>query len=184
MQLAFGIRSYDARDKRGPALTLLAAILGNGFSSRLFEKLRDEMGVAYYVQAGNDRYTDHGIFYIGAGIDPARVEEVVRVILAECKHLAEEPVLEEDLKRTKDYVSGNLYLGLETTDALAEYYSMQELVRGEISSPAVWEEEIRSVTAEDIRRAAASIFKDDRLNLAIIGPTLGEKAMKKILTFS
>jgi len=169
MHLVFGMRSFGSKDKRSPALTLLAAILGGGFSSRLYEKLREEMGVAYFVRAGNDRYTDHGLFNVYAGIDAERLEEVVRVVLAECKRLREESVSEEDLKRTKDYVAGNMYLGLETTDSLAEFYTIQEIVKGEILSPAEWEASIRRVTAKEIQKAARDVFQDDRLNLAIVG---------------
>jgi len=183
MHLVFGMRSFGSSDKRSPALTMLAAILGGGFSSRLYEKLREEMGVCYYVRAGNDRYTDHGLFAVSAGIDPERVEEVVKVVLAECKRLSEEPVSAEDLQRTKDYVAGNMYLGLETTDSLAEFYTIQEIVKGEILSPKEWERSIRAVSAKDIQKAARDVFRNERLNLAIVGKVKNEAALKKLLSF-
>ena len=67
MIMAF--RAYSAKDKRIPALTLLAEILGQGMSSRLFHRLRDEMGACYYVRAEHDGGTDHGIFAISVGIN-------------------------------------------------------------------------------------------------------------------
>ncbi len=183
MHMVMSFRSFKAGDKRGAALSILSGVLGNGFSSRLFEKLRDEMGVCYYVRAGSERYTDHGHFSISTGIDPMRAEEVIKVILAECKRLTEEPVSEEDLNRTKDYVAGNMYLSLETTDSLAEFFSVQEIVKGKVEDPKSWERDIRSVSAKDIQKVAKEIFINEKLNLAIVGDVKDEKAIKKILTF-
>lgn len=181
MHLVISFRSFDAKDKRGAAFSILAAILGGGFSSRLFEKLRDEMGVCYYVSATNDRYTDHGMFTIATGIDPKRIDEVVKVILAECKRLTEEKVSDEDLNRTKDYVAGNMYLSLETTDALAEFYAIQEVLKERVVSPLEWEKELRTVTAQDVLNAAREIFKKERLNLAIVGDVKNVARLKKFL---
>ncbi|MDB5194209.1 MAG: peptidase protein [Parcubacteria group bacterium] len=183
MHLAFGFRSYGARDKRGPALTMLAVILGSGFSSRLFEKLRDQMGVCYYVRAQSDRSTDHGVFAISTGIDPKRYEEVIKAILDECTRLKEELVSEEEMKRMKDYVIGNMYLGLETSDALAEFAGFQEIIEGEIKSPKEREKALRAVTARDIQKIAREIFTNDRLNLAIVGDISDSKPLKKVLIF-
>jgi predicted Zn-dependent peptidase len=183
MHIILTFRSFSSKDKRGPASSLLAAILGGGFSSRLFEKLRDEMGVCYYVRASSDRSTDHGSFSISAGIDPLRLEEVVKTIIEECKKLTEELVTGVDLKRTKDFVAGNLYLSLETTDSLAEFFVAQEILKGEIITPKELEKSVRAVTAKDIQKVAKEIFKNEKMNLAIVGKVGDEKALKKTLTF-
>src|SRR3989344_631902 len=85
-----GVRTYDLFNKKNAILSVLGGVLGGGMSSRLFQKLREEMGVGYYVRAYNDVYTDHGFFQISAGVDNKRINEVIRAVLAECKKLKEE----------------------------------------------------------------------------------------------
>lgn len=183
MHMVLGFHSYKAGDVRNSALSLLSAILGGGFSSRLFEKLRDEMGACYYVRSGNDRSTDHGVFTVATGIDPQRVKEVISVILSELKKFTAELVSEEELARFKDYVSGNLYLGLEGTDDLAEFYAIQEITKGDAASPKELEKKLRAVTAKDIQKVAKDIFKNEKLNLAIVGNIEDEEGIKRVLSF-
>src|ERR1035437_4807666 len=82
-----GVRTFSFFDKRNVILSLLSGVLGAGMSSRLFTKLREEMGVAYYVRAHNDPSLDHGSFQISAGVNNIRTEEVIKEILKECNYL-------------------------------------------------------------------------------------------------
>src|SRR5574343_476079 len=158
------------KDEKDPVLSVLGAILGSGMSSRLFQKLREEMGVCYYVRAGNDSYTDHGMFTISAGVDVKRVEEVIKTLLDECRKIADEGVSRDELKKVKDYITGSFVLGLETSDSRAEYVAMNEIMKGKIESPDEEIAKIQNVSASDVQEMARAIFKDDKLNLAIIGP--------------
>lgn len=180
MVLAF--RSYGARDKRIPALTVLAEILGKGMSSRLFNKLRTEMGACYYVHAGLDEYTDHGVFTISTGINVSRTKEVLKVLLDECKKLSKIPVLTDELQKAKEHNIGHLYMNLETTDSLAEFYAGQEVSVGKLKRPQELEKEIRKVTAKNVMKVAREIFRNDKLNLAIVGDISDPKAIKKTLS--
>lgn len=181
MIMAF--RAYSAKDKRIPALTLLAEILGQGMSSRLFHKLRDEMGACYYVRAEHDGGTDHGVFAISVGVNVSRTKEVAKVVLEECRKLAKVPVSDEELQKAKEHYVGHLYLGLETTDSIAEFYASQEVTTGKPKKPQTLEDAIRKITAKDIMRVARNIFRDDKLNLAIVGNVTDKKAIKKVLSF-
>ncbi len=181
MILAF--RTYKANDKRIPALKVLAGVLGKGMSSRLFNKLREEMGACYYIGAGNDQYTDHGVFAIATGINVSRTHEVIKAILDECKKLTKTPVSKEELDKVKEHRIGNLYMGLETTDAIAEFYASQEIIQGNMKKPEELEKQIRAVTAEDVLMVAKDIFKDRNLNLAIVGNVSNSKSIKKVLSF-
>lgn len=167
--LVIGVRSFPVKDKREPVLAVLATILGRGMSSRLFSKLRDEMGVCYYVRAEADAYTDHGVFSVSAGVDNKRVDEVIKVILAQLSRTAKEPVGKAELKKAKDFINGTTMLGLETSDAKAEFAVFQEILKGKIKTPEEFSKEINKVSAKDIQNVAKEIFKDDGLNLAIIG---------------
>ena len=86
--MAFGFRAFSLFDRRRYALQVLADVLGGGMSSRLFKRVRDELGAAYYVGADADLFLDHGVFGIAAGIDHGKTEMVVRAILEECRKLA------------------------------------------------------------------------------------------------
>lgn len=182
--LVLGVRAFDVHDKRNTALGVLAAILGGGMSSRLFIKLREELGVAYYVRASNDHYTDHGAFQISAGVSNPRVNEVVGEILKECASFTENLVSKEELAKAKEYLVGNMKLELESSDAWANFYGGQAVMRRKIEDPSGIEKKIRKVTAEEVREVARSIFKDKNLNLALIGPFNDKKAFSSKLSFS
>lgn len=167
--LVLGVRSFDINHPDTAATRVLATILGGSMSSRLFQKLRDEMGVGYYVRAEHDPYTDHGIFAVSTGVDNSRVDEVIKVIIAELKKVVDATVTDEELQRAKDYIVGHISLGLETSDEQGQYCAFQEVLRGKIKSPEEAAEEIRKVTAADIQRIAKQIFVDKNLNMAIIG---------------
>ncbi|PIP55605.1 MAG: hypothetical protein CO183_00715 [Candidatus Zambryskibacteria bacterium CG_4_9_14_3_um_filter_42_9] len=180
MVMAF--HAYRAGDKRIPALSVLSEILGNGMSSRLFTKLRDEMGACYYVRADHDEFTDHGIFTIATGVNILRTKEVVKVLLEECEKLAKIPVSEEELQKAKEHNIGNMYLGLETTDSMAEFYADQEITTGRLKKPKELEKEIRAVTSKDIMKVAKDIFRNEKLNLAIVGSVADQAELKKALS--
>jgi len=166
--LAF--RSLGLFSKKGAPLAVLSSVLGGGMSSRLFQKLREEMGVGYYVRAGNDAYTDHGIFQISAGVDNKRIEEVIKVVLLECKKLLTEQVGEEELNKVKEYLIGNMKLSLESSDDIANFYGGQELLKREVKTLEEKAKEIRKVTALQVQNLAKGIFRENLLNLAMIGP--------------
>lgn len=182
--LVLGFRAFDMFDERRYALRVLADLLGGGMSSRLFMRIRDRMGAGYYVWASADLSLDHGLLSVSAGVDRKRAEEVVRAILEECRSLRDGPVPEAELQRTKDHMIGGLVLGLETSDDVASFYGGQEVLGGRALSPEALTDRIRGVTAEDVRRVAAAVMKDDRLNLAIVGPYKNQTPFKKILTIN
>ena len=178
-----GVRTYDLFNKRNPTLSVLGGILGGGMSSRLFQKLREEMGVGYYVRAYEDAYTDHGFFQISAGVDNGRIEEVIVAILEECQKLKNYEVAEEELNKVKECLIGNMKLSLESTDDIANFYGGQELLKGEIKSAEEKTKEIRAVTARGIKALANNIFKNNKLNLALIGPFKEKTKFLKKLKF-
>jgi len=181
--IVLGVRTFDMKNKNKPALKVLAGILGSGMSSRLFRKLREEMGVGYYVHASNTFFTDHGYFSVKTGVTNKRAEEVVEAILGEFRKMKEELVDDKELKKVKDYLTGSVMLGLESSDSIAEYYGLQELLKKDIIEQDKLISDIQKVTAIDVRNMARKIFKDERLNLAIVGPFEDKKPFEKIFKF-
>ena len=178
-----GFRSFKMGDKRNIPLAILSGVLGGGMSSRLFQKLREEMGVCYYVRTYNDTYTDHGFLQISAGVDNKRIFEVLKVILEECQKLKDFQVDEEELEKTKEYMIGNMKLSLESSDDLANYAGAEELLKGKIETLEKKEEKIRKIKAKDIQKVAKEVFVEGGMNLAVIGPFKEKTKFIKNLKF-
>ncbi len=181
--MVMALRGFETKDKRTAAASILMGVLGAGMSSRLFQRLREEMGACYYVYAYHDASSDHGLAAIATGIDQKRSAEVVKALIDECKRLTYEKVGEKELQKVKDYKISHLYMGLETTDALASFYVGDEVTHGGARNPGELEKELRKVTAEDLIETARDLFRDENLNLAIVGPVKDVKGVKKALTF-
>ncbi|MGI9118509.1 MAG: M16 family metallopeptidase [Minisyncoccia bacterium] len=168
--MVFGFQGLPASHKDQVVLSIIASLLGGGMSSRLFTKLRDEMGVCYYVNAYNDFATSYGIFEITTGVTNARTEEVLKVLIEECKDLKNNLVPESELKRIKQYMVGTMKLSLESSNSLAMYFGAQEILLRKTLNPEERIKLVMSVTSKDIMRVAKKVFVLNKLNLAIIGP--------------
>lgn len=180
--LILGVRAYNVFDERRFALQVIADLLGGGMSSRLFQKVRGELGAAYYVRAGADLYLDHGHLEASAGVHHDRAKEVIAAILTELRRLTTEKVSESELMRVKDHLSGGIVLGLETSDALAGFYGGQEIVTKSILTPDEIISKLQAVTAAEIMEVARDIFKNEKLNLALIGPFEKDDEFKSLLS--
>ena len=179
--LVLGFRAFDLFDKRRYAIEVLADLLGGGMSSRLWKRVREELGAAYYVDAGANLSLDHGVFEISAGVDHGKIDIVLEAILEECRRVRDEKVGVEELQRTKDHMIGGLILGLETSDALAGFYGSQEILTKDVLPAEKIIDTIRNISASEIQAVARDIFINKSLNLAVIGPYQNEKMFEKIL---
>ena len=179
--LILGVRAFNLYDEKMPALRLLSTVLGNGMSSRLFQKMRDKLGICYYVRSSVNEFTDHGTLAISAGVDSDRVKQGIGGILSEIKKIRDEKVPESELRKAKDYLIGNMYLGLESSDDLARFYGFQEILKEKIKTPKDLEKEIEKVTATDIAKVAKEIITNKKLNLAIVGKYKDANRFKNIL---
>jgi predicted Zn-dependent peptidase len=177
--LAIGFRSLPLGNKHRAALGLLATILGKGMSSRLSLKLREEMGVCYYVNAGQQSMTDTGVFKIGSGIDTRRLEEVVGVIMDELRKIRDVKVPADELAKAKEIWLGSIAMGLETSDAVADWYS-DEILHQPLETPLDIIKRVQQVSAEEIQKMAQEIFTDKRLNVALVGPKRDLSKLKKV----
>ena len=168
--LVMGFRAFGIHDDRRLALNVAAEVLGGGMSSRLFKKIRDELGAAYYVRSEADLYSDHGLFTMSAGVDHTKIDAVIKAGLEEFKNLRDELVSEKELKKVKEHLIGNLFLSLETSDELGGFYTSQELMGLKLTSPEEIAKKVNAITPTDVRNVVRAIVKSGRLNLAIIGP--------------
>ncbi|TSD02716.1 MAG: M16 family peptidase [Parcubacteria group bacterium Athens0714_16] len=179
--LVIGFRSNNDKSKKNNATRVLSSVLGNGMSSRLFEKLREEMGVAYYVRSSNSSYSDVGVFGISAGVDPKRINEVLNVVMKELAKLKNDLVLEKELNKAKEYLIGNMQMGVESSDSVAEWFGEFEISNLELKTPKQMADEIMKVTAKDVQKIAGEIFQNNKMNLAVIGPIKKNQDLLKYL---
>ena len=181
-QIALGAFAYPYNHPLIEALSLLAIILGGNMSSRLFTEIRVKRGLAYFVKMELNPYQDTGYYAIRAGVDQEKITEALSVILDEIKKIREGGVTPEELNRAKDYIEGTLKLSLEDSAALAGWYGKQKLLIGKTLSPQEKLDKIKKVTLSDIQRVANFLFKNQNLNLALIGPFKENKPFLQILS--
>lgn len=181
--LALGVRGYNAFHIDKYVLDVMSVILGGMMSSRMFTEIREKLGAAYYVRTYNNSDTDTGYLATFAGVDNNKLPKVITTVLKEYKKLTKTRVSEKELNKAKDHIKGKMVLGLESSDSQASFYGIQELLKNEILSIEEIFKKIDKVRASDIMRVAKDIFKNEKLNLAIIGPFEDNKQFKKILEF-
>lgn len=179
--LALAFRTVSFRHKDTWALQLLATLLGSGMSSRLFRRMRDELGMCYYINARNRFFTDHGYFAVHAGVTKGRVYEAIEEIISACKKIKDEPVASAELRKVKNYHIGMLHLGLETTESHAWLYGIPSVLGREALSAKEHTKRLCHVTSADIQRVAKRTFQDARCNLAVVGPYKNTKRFTEIL---
>jgi predicted Zn-dependent peptidase len=159
----------DAKSSERYAASLLASVIGGGTSSRLWQKIREERGLAYSVGAGGNTFSDVGVFTIYAGTSPQHLDEVVDLSLEELRRVVEESVSPDELKLVKDQSLSLLLLGLESSSARAGGLARQEIIHGRRITPEEVIKKIEAVTPDDMQRVARAFFKSESLSLGALG---------------
>jgi predicted Zn-dependent peptidase len=164
-----GTTSLVATDPRRYSMSVLNAVLGGGMSSRLFQEIREVRGLAYSVYSFASGYSDSGYFGLYAGCTPAKVDEVISLLVSELRRLAADGVPEEELVRAHGQLSGGLVLGLEDTGSRMSRLGKAELVHGEYLGLDLALQRIRAVTAADVQSLAVDLSSRP-MTLAVVGP--------------
>lgn len=159
----------------------IEAILSSGMSSRLFQEIREKRGLVYSVYGYFRPYYDVGQGVMYAGTDLERIEETVEALIGELRKLRDDPVPEEELRRTKELRKGRLLMGFEDSRSIAGWIGSQEATYGEIKTPEEVMERIEAVTAEEVQQLAQELFRPERLSLALIGPYSDPKPFSDLL---
>ena len=167
--LAIGLAGFANDDPDRHALSIMSVILGETMSSRLFEEVREQRGLAYDIHSGAHFYSDCGALVVESGIDPNRVDEAIPVILKELAKMRD-GVTEGEWKQALQLTKGRMMLRMEESRAVSSFLGIQELIRGEVQSVDEVIANISAVTREDIKRAANRVIKSENLVLAIVGP--------------
>ncbi len=182
VHIAIGVRTTPLEHPDRYGLDVLAAVLGGGMSSRLFHEVREKRGLAYYVRTSSDNYTDCGTLVTTAGVDPARIDDAIQVILEQYA-LIKKPgnITEEELRKAKEFLKGHFVLELEDSRSVASFYAHEELLESKLEDPGAINAYIEEVTAEKLTEVANKYIVEDTLNLAVIGNIASGKKFEKLL---
>src|SRR3990167_9086608 len=134
-------------------VAILAAILGGGMGSRLFQKIREAMGAAYFIGMGTSFNANHGVAYVKGGINHGKLRDVFSALCEELQKI-HEGAAKDELTRAKEYTVGNFLLSLESPSELGTYYGYQEATMGKTLPPQEAAKHMRAVTQDDIKRIA------------------------------
>lgn len=168
--LVLGMRTIAAGHPDMNALSLAVGILGQGMSSRLFTKLREEMGAGYYVRSSVSASDDGGDITLSTGTEPSRVKEVFDAMTHELSRMRTEKIADAELNKQKEYFVSSMVMGLETSDAVAGHYAHYALLHLPLKTPKQIEKEIRQVTVADIARVSKKYLAASGFHVAVIGP--------------
>ncbi len=161
---------------------LLNTILGGGMSSRLFQEIRENRGLAYSVYSYLPAYMDTGLVVVYAGTNEGSFQEVIDLILKEFNHLKTEPFKNGELQTAKEQLKGNLLLSLESSDNLMARLAKNEIYFDSYLPVERVIKEIDQVEEEVVRNLAREIFDERFFCLTVLGPVDGDRFKKQILT--
>ena len=172
----------DALSEERYAASLLASVIGGGTSSRLWQQIREERGLAYSVGAGGSAFSDVGVFNIYAGTSPEQLNEVVDLSVEVLRDTVKENVSEEELRIAKEQAIASILLGLESSSARAGTLARQEIIHGRRISPDEVVEKIRSITPDQLREVAQKYFRSELMSLGALGNLNGFKVERSRLS--
>ena len=171
----------DARSERRYAADILANALGGGTSSRLWQKVREEKGLAYSVGASAAMYQDCGVFQIYAGTSPRQTEEVLDISIEELRRVVKNGITPEELELIKEQTVASILLGLEDSSVRAGTLARLEMVHGRQISLTETIEKIESVTLEEIQALAREFFQTEKIAFGALGNLNGLKIKRERL---
>jgi predicted Zn-dependent peptidase len=166
----------SAKSENRYAASMLGTVIGGGTSSRLWQSIREERGLAYSIGAGGNTFTDVGMFTIYAGTSPGHLDQVVDLALEELRRSVREPVTAEELQLAKEQAVSSVLLSLESSGSRVGALARQEIIHGRRFSPdeIIWR--IEAVTVEDAQRVAQECFTTTTLALGALGNLNGFSA--------
>ena len=180
--IAFGLAGLSSDDPDRHALLIMSVILGETMSSRLFEEVREQRGLAYDIHSGTHFLSDCGALIVESGIDPSRVDEAIPVILNEIGKMRD-GVTEAEWKQALELTKGRMMLRMEESRAVSSFLGIQELLHNKVNTVDEIIAKISAVTREDIERVANRVIKSENLVLSIVGPFEDASDFEEMLTF-
>jgi predicted Zn-dependent peptidase len=168
--IVIGYPTVGNNHKDALSLSMLAVLLGGGMSSRLFEKIREELGAGYYIYTSHYAHTDSGSLRIVSGLDSKRVPEVLQHIAEIITDIQGNGITEKELKKVREYMSGSLIMSMESPSAQSHYYGYRLLQGREIITPKEIIKNLKNITAKDLQKIAKKYLNNKKIRISLVGP--------------
>jgi len=181
VQLCLGVPSHPVSYEKRYVSYVLNTVLGGGMSSRLFQKIREEQGLAYAIYSDLSPYRDTGCLTVGAGTSLESTPKVVDSVLAEFRELKSGPIPPDELLRAKDQLKGSLMLSLESSTSRMSNLARQQMYFERFFTMDETIEQIESVTAEEVSEMSRQLFSRDQIAVTILGSLDGLKLSRENL---
>ncbi len=181
MQIALGIRTCSRYDERRYALRLLNTLLGENMSSRLFQVLREDTGLAYSIHSGLSLFDEVGTITISAGLETEQLPRALKLIVKEMRRLTEVLPSAKEFQQARDYLIGQLDLSLEGTESQMMWLGEQLLAYGKIVPAEEIKQRLSEVKIGQVRSVAREFFRPERISLAVVSPLKSDAGLAKLL---
>ncbi len=178
--VCIGLKGLSYKSKERYSMHLLNTILGAGFSSRLFQSVREKRGLVYSIYSYHASFIDTGLWGVYAGTDKKHVSEVTNITIDEINNLSS-TITAEELRRAKNQLKGNLILALESTSNKMTNIAKQEIYYGKYYYPKEIIEMVESVTLEGIKDLAQRLVSNNSFAYTVYGP-VSEKDLRSSCT--
>jgi predicted Zn-dependent peptidase len=181
VQICLGVPAPPITDDSRFATLILNTVLGGGMSSRLFQTIREERGMAYSINSDLSPLRDTGTLCVYAGTSAGKAIEVVDLILAEFAKLKQTPLGDDELSRAKDQLKGNILMGLESSNSRMANLARQEMYFQHFFTVEEIIARIDAVQAEQVQTMAQRLFDQNRIAITLLGRLDGVKLTRKQL---
>jgi len=169
VQFCLGVPAPPVNDRRRYGVYLLNTMLGGGMSSRLFQTIREDQGLAYAIYSEMNPFRDTGSLCVYAGTSVDKTRKVLQLTLQELRRLKEETVSDVELKRAKDQVKSNMVIGLESSGSRMANLARQQMYFGRFFGIDEMMEEIEAVTTAGVQELAQELFQPETMALTLLG---------------
>jgi predicted Zn-dependent peptidase len=169
VQFCLGVPAPRVSDEQRYGIYLLNTMLGGGMSSRLFQTVREDHGLAYSIYSEMNPFRDTGSLCVYAGTSIDKTDRLLRLTLDELRRLKEVTVSEAELKRAKDQLKSNIVLGLESSGSRMANLARQQMYFGRFFGVDEITEEIEAVTPADVQAIAQNLFVPEKMALTLLG---------------
>ncbi len=169
VQFCLGVPAPPVNDPRRYGVYLLNTMLGGGMSSRLFQTIREDQGLAYAIYSEMNPFRDTGSLCVYAGTSVDKTRKVLQLTLQELRRLKEETVSDVELKRAKDQVKSNMVIGLESSGSRMANLARQQMYFGRFFGVDEMMEEIEAVTTAEVQELAQELFQPETMALTLLG---------------
>ena len=178
--VAVGWQALAYQNQQKYALKLIEAVLSAGLSSRLMQEIRQKLGLAYYVGAYSDYYSDTGLFAVKAGLDQSKLELAMSALAEQMRALyTSQPVSQQELAQAKQYVRGKVVLQIDDSLNSAINYAYHWLMQHELLDWQAYLQQIQQVKRDQLIAVAEEIFQPERGAFSLVGQGIEKPVVQK-----